>query len=90
VLLSSTQGKTNNTTHFVHLWLLPSWELRCLLATECQYKPWTGGPVRAHPGPYEFSTDPWIGALHLLHSWAVSRLTLSGTHSHSMVLPPAP
>jgi hypothetical protein len=32
ILLSSTQGKTNNTTHFIHLWPLPSQGFRHLLA----------------------------------------------------------
>jgi hypothetical protein len=32
VLLSGTQGKTNNTTHFVNLWPLISQEVRLLLA----------------------------------------------------------
>jgi hypothetical protein len=57
VLLSGTQGKTNNTTHFVHLWLLPLWGFRSLLAIVNPYKPQTRGPVRAHPRPYEFIMD---------------------------------
>jgi hypothetical protein len=59
-------------TCFAHLWLLPL----CLLATVSPYKPWTGGPVRAHPRPYEFTMDPQLRTPHLLHSQVLS-------HSHT-------
>jgi hypothetical protein len=41
VLFSGTQGKTNNTTHFVHLQSILLWGFRHLLAVVSLYKPWT-------------------------------------------------
>jgi hypothetical protein len=81
--------KQINTTCFIHLQLLPSWGFRHLLAIVSPYKPQTGGPVRAHPGLYEFATDLQIGTPHWLYSWAASQAhTFFHTLSHSTLLPP--
>jgi hypothetical protein len=48
-------------------WPLPSWGFKCLLNIVNLYKTQTGGPVRAHPRPYEFAIS---------HQKAVTRVTL--------------
>jgi hypothetical protein len=70
-----------------HLQLLPSQGFKHLLTAVSPYKPQTRGPVGAHPGPYEFATDPWIRTLHSLHSWATSQAHTLTQHSASTLLP---
>jgi hypothetical protein len=48
---------------------------RCFLAIVSPYKPRTGGPVRAHLRPYEFTMELQIRTLYLVCSQAMS-------HSH--------
>jgi hypothetical protein len=79
-----------HTICFVHLQLLPSWGIRHFLAIVSLYKLRTGGPVRAHPRPCEFTMDPWIGTPHSLCNHLHLRLALSHTltkHSTSTPLP---
>jgi hypothetical protein len=51
----------------------PCGNLGVFLAIVSQYKPQTGGPVRAHPWHDESATDSWIRIRHSLHSWAASQ-----------------
>jgi hypothetical protein len=46
------------------------------------YKPWTRSTLRAHTRPDEFTMDPRIGTLHLLHSQIMSQ-THTHTHTHT-------
>jgi hypothetical protein len=66
----------------------PHRDLGASLAPVSPYKPWTGGPVGAHPWPYEFAMEPRIGTPHSLHSWAASQSRTFYTLSHGTVLPP--
>jgi hypothetical protein len=66
-------------TLFVCFQPLPSLGFRCLLAKVSLYNSWTGGPVRAHPTPYEFAMDPQIGT----HFCFIARLCIIHTHSHA-------
>jgi hypothetical protein len=59
--------------------MLPSWRFGHLLAIVSPYEPWTGGPVKAHPRPYEFAT---CGSE--LCTRFVTRLCLRLTLSHTL------
>jgi hypothetical protein len=82
VLFSSTQGKTNNTTCFIHLQPLSLRGFRCLIAIVSPYKHQTWGPVRAYPKLYEFAMDPQIGTPHSICSWDMSQARTC-THSYT-------
>jgi hypothetical protein len=69
-------------TCFACLRVLPLWGFRCLLAIVSPYKPWTRGPVRAHPWPYEFAMTCGLG----LHTHFRAGLCLRLALSHSTVL----
>jgi hypothetical protein len=88
VLLSSTHGKINNATYFIHLWLLTLWGFRYLLAIVSPYNLWTGGPVRAHSRPYELTIDPGIRTPHSLCNQVTSQASTFTQYSHCTVLPP--
>jgi hypothetical protein len=57
-------------------------DLGVSLAIMSMYKPQTQGLARAHPRPYEFTMDPWIGNPHLLCRWVASQAH-TFTHSYT-------